>query len=162
MKGITFEVLYDAPIPIKITGPDGHEGGNALDKLPTQIWRWAEAAMKEDYGGAYLEIPTDWAKTLSRRSGCDESQIIVTVPPWSIVDHWLKEGQARTHVRQRSSDTLIRKLPGGRNACRSTPRKKQADQRAKRVSGQTLKSFHFSRTTLNNFMSFDQRRVQAG
>ena len=96
MKGVTFEVLYDAPIPIKITGPDGLEGGNALDKLPTEIRRWAEAALKEDYGGAYLQIPTDWAKTLSRRSGCvDESQIIVTVPPWSIVDNWLKEGQIR-------------------------------------------------------------------
>jgi hypothetical protein len=32
---------------------------------------------------------------LSRRSGVDESQIIVTVPPWSIVDNWLKEGQVR-------------------------------------------------------------------
>jgi hypothetical protein len=96
MKGVTFEVLYNAPIPIKITGPDGlDEGGNALDKLPTEIRRWAEAVLKEDYGGAYLQIPTDWAKTLSRRSEVDESQIIVTVPPWSIVDNWLKEGQIR-------------------------------------------------------------------
>jgi len=52
--------------------------------------------LKDDYGGAYLQIPTEWAKTLSRRSECvDESQIIVTVPPWSIVDNWLKEGQIR-------------------------------------------------------------------
>jgi HD superfamily phosphohydrolase len=90
MKGVTFEELYSEPIPIKITGPD------TLDKLPTEIRRWAEAALKEDYEGAYLQIPTDWAKTLSRRSDLvDESQIIVTVPPWSIVDNWLKEGQIR-------------------------------------------------------------------
>jgi HD superfamily phosphohydrolase len=89
MKGVTFEELYNAPIPIKITGPD------TLDKLPTAIRGWAEAVLKEDYGGAYLQIPTEWARTLSRRSAVDESQIIVTVPPWSIVDNWLKEGQIR-------------------------------------------------------------------
>lgn len=91
MKGVTFEEIYSAPIPIKITGP----GPDTLDKLPTEIRRWAEAALKEDYAGAYLQIPTEWAKMLSRRSGVDESQIIVTVPPWSIVDNWLKEGQIR-------------------------------------------------------------------
>ncbi len=95
MRGVTFEKLDEVLIQVELPG-QGKLEGNALEKLPTEIRHWAEAAMAEDYGGAYLEIPAEWAKTLSRRSGCvDESQIIVTVPSWSILDNWSKEGEIR-------------------------------------------------------------------
>jgi len=96
MRGGTFEELCHDTILIAIPEPGKLEEENMLEKLPSEVRRWAEAALSEDYDGAYLDIPTDWARTLSRRSGCvDESQIIVTVPPWSIVDNWQKEGEIR-------------------------------------------------------------------
>jgi HD superfamily phosphohydrolase len=95
MKGVTFEILDELPIPVGLTSNKLVEG--ALDSLPTQIRRWAEAALVEDYKAAYLEIPSDWAKLLSRHTECgiEESQIIVTVPSWSIVDNWQKESEIR-------------------------------------------------------------------
>lgn len=95
MKGVTFEMLEEVPIQVQLAGAQGLQE-NALDKLPTEIRRWAEAALQEDYAGAYLDIPADWAKALARRTGgTEESQIIVTVPSWSVVDHWQREGEIR-------------------------------------------------------------------
>ncbi len=95
IRGITFEELCHDTIPIETPGPNGLVEGNMLGKLPTEVRCWAEAAMSDDYERAYLDIPSGWAKALSRQIGCDESQIIVTVPPWSIVDNWQKEGEIR-------------------------------------------------------------------
>jgi hypothetical protein len=104
MRGVTFDEIYQTTIPIEIPKADVADEGSILGKLPPEVRRWAEAALSEDYEGAYLEIPSEWARSLSRRSGCvDESQIIVTVPPWSIVDNWQKEGEIRILLGNESS-----------------------------------------------------------
>lgn len=107
MKGTTFEELCNDVIPIKIPAPDELDGGDMLQKLPTEVRCWAEAAMSDDYERAYLEIPTSWARALSRQIGCDESQIIVTVPSWSIVDHWQKEGEVRILLPNGSGGHIV-------------------------------------------------------
>jgi len=68
----------------------------ALDKLPLEFKHWAKAARTEEYQEAYIRIPDEWARRIANKSGlAQDGQVVVTVPSWSIVRNWLKEGEIR-------------------------------------------------------------------
>jgi HD superfamily phosphohydrolase len=94
MRGVTFELVKEFSIEINLRDPNNPDP-SAFEKLPPQIRIWADAAMGEDYASAYLITPERWAMDIARRSGVDQSQILVTVPSLSIVDKWAKEGEIR-------------------------------------------------------------------
>jgi HD superfamily phosphohydrolase len=91
MRGDAYDLV--AEVPIRLIPP---VRPGTLKTLPTEIQRWATDAMQEFFEEAYLTIPDQWAQALARRAeGVQESQILVTVPSWSIVGNWNKEGDIR-------------------------------------------------------------------
>ncbi len=101
MKGVTFRLVREFPVDLDLKTLNQLDP-TALQRLSPEIGRWARAARKRDYQGAYIAIPDEWAGTLARNTGIEESKILVTVPSWSIVENWMKEGRIR--VLQRAKE----------------------------------------------------------
>jgi HD superfamily phosphohydrolase len=80
----------------------------ALSRLPLEFRHWAKAARTGEYGEAYIRIPDQWARRIAERSDlAQEGQVLVTVPSWSIVRNWLKEGEIRILTRQGSDGYTV-------------------------------------------------------
>jgi HD superfamily phosphohydrolase len=95
MRGATFRLAKEFAVPLDLKSVEAIEP-SAMKRLPLEMQRWARAAMTSDYEAAYLRIPSDWARSIATNSRCaDPSQILITVPSWSIIYNWMKEGEIR-------------------------------------------------------------------
>ena len=122
MQGITFEEAADVPVEIDIrklqellkTGTATKEVmAQVFSKLPLEIQRWGKAAMRKDEREACLKIPDSWSETLAQR--CEQcklraDQILLTVPSWTIVRNWLREGKIRILLRGDNSGYTVSHL----------------------------------------------------
>lgn len=91
MRGVTYDPLVSLPLDLTL----------ASEKRPLEVRRWIKAVSKDQYEKAYLAIPGDWAKELVESAQFDDhASVIVTVPSWSIVNNWMKEGEIRILIRE--------------------------------------------------------------
>jgi HD superfamily phosphohydrolase len=108
MKGITYDLLTEIPIPLD---PRTLGGENMFAGLPDKIQSWAWDASSSENELAYVETPDKWAKELAKKAMDDypgkiitPDDIIIAVPSWSIVDKWRREARIRILVETPSPD----------------------------------------------------------
>jgi hypothetical protein len=112
MRGNTFDQVNELPIAVRLEDPNKLDP-SAFRELPSRIQIWAKAAMRADYASAYIITPEDWARDLAHLSEVEQSQVMVSVPSWSIVDKWAKEGEIRLLMENdgRYSVSYVKDVP---------------------------------------------------